>query len=511
LIKQTILVVDDTPSNIMLLVEILKDDYTVIVAETGAQALAIATSEKAPDLVLLDIMMPQMDGYEVCRRLKLDPQTRNLPVIFLTALDNEEDETKGFALGADDYITKPFSATIVKARVRTHLQAKLYREHLEETVKDRTTELIELNERLMKDIAERKLAEQELEKARNEEIKLLEMTTALSSELNLERLLAMIMETTILLLSADRCTLFMSDEKTNELWSIIASGMEIRFPNHKGIAGSVFTTGETINIPDAYSDERFNPEVDKQTGYRTQSILCMPIKTKSGHTLGVAQVLNKKGGPFTGRDERRLKAFSAQVSVTLENAKLFEDILNMKNYNESLLESMKNGILSLGADKTIIKCNSASLAILHVQQDILIGSSAVDFFVKENKWVLDSIDKVMATKTADYHLDADIFLSDGNSVSVNLSIVPLINVHKELIGSLLVIEDITSEKRMKSTIARYMTKEISDKLLSEDGESALGGQIHEATVMFSDIRDFTTLSEKHDPQDTVNLLNEYLN
>jgi len=128
--KQTILVVDDTPDNLAHIRALLKDNYRVKMATGGRDALAIALSSDPVDLILLDIMMPEMDGYEVCRQLKSDPQTVNIPVIFLTAKADVEDEIKGFELGAVDYITKPISPPIVLARVRTHLRLKRITEYL---------------------------------------------------------------------------------------------------------------------------------------------------------------------------------------------------------------------------------------------------------------------------------------------------------------------------------------------------------------------------------------------
>ncbi|MBY0238918.1 MAG: two-component system response regulator [Burkholderiaceae bacterium] len=122
--KPVVLVVDDTPDNLSLISGLLSNRYTVKVAPNGERALKIAHSDNRPDLVLLDIMMPDMDGYEVCRRLKKDPATADIPVIFLTAKSQVEDEQAGFSLGAVDYITKPVSPPILMARVRTHLQLK---------------------------------------------------------------------------------------------------------------------------------------------------------------------------------------------------------------------------------------------------------------------------------------------------------------------------------------------------------------------------------------------------
>jgi putative two-component system response regulator len=128
--KQTILVVDDTPDNITLITSLLRDLYRVKIATNGKKALQIAFSSEPPDLILLDIMMPEMDGYEVCRHLKGDSQTAEIPVIFLTAKAEIEDELKGFELGAVDYITKPISPPVVLARVRTHLKLKRVTDYL---------------------------------------------------------------------------------------------------------------------------------------------------------------------------------------------------------------------------------------------------------------------------------------------------------------------------------------------------------------------------------------------
>ena len=122
--RRTVLVVDDTPDNLSLMSGLLKDLYQVKVAKNGERALAIARGTPRPDIILLDVMMPEMDGYEVCRRLKLDPETRDIPVVFLTARTNQEDEHLGLEVGAVDYISKPISPPIVMTRVRNHLQLK---------------------------------------------------------------------------------------------------------------------------------------------------------------------------------------------------------------------------------------------------------------------------------------------------------------------------------------------------------------------------------------------------
>jgi serine phosphatase RsbU (regulator of sigma subunit) len=128
--KKTVLLVDDAPANIQIVNSILKDIYKIRVATSGGKALELVRVAPTPDLVLLDVMMPEMDGYEVCTRLKLNPETREIPVIFLTGQTEVEDETKGFDVGAVDYIHKPFSPAVVKARVQTHLVLRGIREQL---------------------------------------------------------------------------------------------------------------------------------------------------------------------------------------------------------------------------------------------------------------------------------------------------------------------------------------------------------------------------------------------
>ena len=127
---KTVLLVDDEPANIQIVNSILRDIYKTRIATNGAKALELANQDPAPDLILLDVMMPEMDGYEVCSRLKLAAHTRDIPVIFLTGQTDIQDETKGFEVGAVDYIHKPFSPAVVQARVRTHLVLRGIREEL---------------------------------------------------------------------------------------------------------------------------------------------------------------------------------------------------------------------------------------------------------------------------------------------------------------------------------------------------------------------------------------------
>lgn len=168
-------------------------------------------------------------------------------------------------------------------------------------------------------------------------ISLLKIGRLISAETDLDTLLQTLATETAKALNADRCTVFLLDKQTNELWSKVATGMgaeEIRFSATKGLAGHVATTGLTINIQDAYNDNRFNKDIDNKTGYVTKNILCMPIRNMKHEIIGVFQVLNKNNGFFTSEDEDILIALGSNAGIALENTRLF-------NYQQKMLEDQK--------------------------------------------------------------------------------------------------------------------------------------------------------------------------
>ena len=352
---------------------------------------------------------------------------------------------------------------------------------------------------------------EQVEAARKQELEFLDVVSQVASELELTPLLQKIISTISTMLDCERATLFINDEKANELYTEVGEGLDeksiIRFPNHLGIAGTVFTSAKPVNIPHAYADLRFNPSFDKQTGFFTRSILCMPVLNKEGKTIGVSQVLNKRGGSFNQEDEKRLAAFTSQISMGIENAKLFDDVQNQKNYSESILSSMHDAVITIDENKMVRTCNPAGLKVLKLSNltDVL-NRSLIELLGSENSWLTNKLESV---DEQEEFLDATLVIQ-GDKLSVNVSTTPLIGQKNESMGVMIMIEDISSEKRMKSTMSRYMDPELADQLMNAgESDDVMGGKQSTASVLFSDVRSFTTITEELGAQGTVKLLNDY--
>jgi adenylate cyclase len=343
---------------------------------------------------------------------------------------------------------------------------------------------------------------------------LLDIMRSFSSQLERDRLLPVIMEKITVSMQADRSTLFLVDKKTDELFSRVAQGeniKDIRFPKDRGIAGHVATTGETLNIQDAYSDPRFNQEVDRRTGYRTRSILCMPIKTSAGEVIGVVQVLNKKGGPFTDEDEALLSALSAQAAVALDNSNLFEEVLDIKNFNESILRDMATGVITLDEDGRVTTINPAAQKTFAIDAAWSVGLAYDLVLNKEaNPEFVQAVGNVLTTGEKYSGYDLKYFLPGGEeSANFNVNIVPLRSSKGRSIGQVIVVEDITHEQRMMATLSRYVDRRVAEELIKDKQSLKLGGVRRKVTVLFSDIRGFTTISESAAAEEIVDLLNDY--
>ena len=407
---------------------------------------------------------------------------------------------------------------------------------------------------------------------------LLKAISSMEQSLNLEVTLQSVMAAARSLMQADRSTLWLLDERHQELWSQVRSAddsalIDLRMPASKGIVGHVAQTGETLNILDAYSDNRFDVSADQKTGYRTRNILCMPVFNSSSKLIGVSQLINKQQGQFTPLDESFMRAFNTQAGIALENAQLFQEISLEKQYQKDILESLSDAVISTDMAGRIVTINEAALKLLgcpvgdsledlpggisqsdeqrvnakvaHQWQAALVGSYLWDVICLDR--LRDRLQDSLETGARHYVPEQGLRVSvqgprdrgniedcalaipsgetyklwgDARQIatperimgwnrSINLTVSPLSDPQGGVRGGLVVLEDISQEKRMKTTLYRYMTPGVADRVMALGEDVLMVGERKDVTVLFSDIRGYTTLTEALEAADVVSMLNEY--
>ena len=219
---------------------------------------------------------------------------------------------------------------------------------------------------------------------------LLNAISSLEQSLELEVTLQSVMAEARKLMQADRSTLWLMDG--NELWSKVSSAdgkelVELRQAiDTDSIVGYVAFTSETLNIPDAYRDTRFDKSADTRTGYRTHSILCMPVFDSSGRIMGVTQLINKENGAFTRSDESFMRAFNTQAGIALENAQLYESVLLEKQYQKDILQSLSDAVISTDMGGRIVTINEAALSLLGCPTDLAAVDSGESLDQVQQTW-----------------------------------------------------------------------------------------------------------------------------
>ena len=343
-----VLVVDDAKSGRDMLTRRLEQDgHRVDVAEDGEQALTMLGAVDY-DLVLLDILMPRLDGFGVLERMKADERLRRVPIIVISALEETVSVVRCLQMGADDYVTKPFDAVILRARVTACLEKK----HLRDLEQAQTRQLQELNEILGLRVTE---TTEDLKRRVRELTALTEASRAINSVMNTDRLLEQILELSREVMTAEASSLLVLEQETGKLQFVVARGTagpalkSTTVDIGQGIAGWVAQTGEPLLIADAYQDDRFDPSYDQLTGFHTRSILTVPIVIK-GEIEGVVQVINKVSAEvFDERDLRLFQSFASMASIALENARLFERTRQMADDLREALEAERR--LSIEKEK----------------------------------------------------------------------------------------------------------------------------------------------------------------
>eukprot|EP01064_Diplonema_japonicum_P020568 TRINITY_DN30179_c0_g1_i1.p1 TRINITY_DN30179_c0_g1~~TRINITY_DN30179_c0_g1_i1.p1 ORF type:complete len:864 (+),score=215.02 TRINITY_DN30179_c0_g1_i1:37-2628(+) len=374
-----------------------------------------------------------------------------------------------------------------------------------------------------------------LDSTSNQVSVLLDVARRLASELEVNSLIRTIMAVSRDLLEADRSTLFLVDKEHDELWSSVADGTdEIRIPLNSGIAGTVASTGEALNISNTYADRRFNKDIDQQTGYKTNSMLTMPMKDRQGDIIGVTQMINKKdGSPFKVHDQKLLAALSAQAAVAIENSLLFKKTEESKNLFQSVLSSIKALILTLDKDGKLININHDPVKWgIDLTEEMMRSAPYTEWFQSKlgcsepdmsrrasnikslagdsyvNGLLRESITSCFQAGRDGHVSDFVYAMENDEKLEINYTTMALRNFEGEQNGVVVLLEDISHEKKMMATLGKYLSPELAAAAL-EGGGTQLGGQQLPVSVLFVDIRNFTGLSEALDAPAVVETLNHY--
>ncbi|HEY5868143.1 MAG TPA: adenylate/guanylate cyclase domain-containing protein, partial [Candidatus Tectomicrobia bacterium] len=326
----SLLIVDDDQQNRTLLAALLQSaGHVTTMAANGRQALEMLQTQPF-DLVLLDLLMPEMDGYHVLEHLQADDNLRHIPVIVLAAMDDMDSIVRGLEMGAADYLPKPFPPVLLHTRVIACLEQK----HLCDQQALYLQQLQTLNETPAQRVSETMPRLTGSTEVQEQQLRAMEATSAISlaltSLMDVDELLTLVMDKSKEVMRAEASSLLMLDQAASLLRFHVArgtAGEALRSATvtlGHGIAGWVAQTGAPLLIPDAYQDPRFDPSYDKRSGFRTRSILTVPLKVKDEVT-GVVQVINKVGETaFDQHDLDLFLSFASQASVALDNARLYE-------------------------------------------------------------------------------------------------------------------------------------------------------------------------------------------
>jgi two-component system NtrC family sensor kinase len=306
--KANILIVDDEVETVDMISFLLEGQgYAVIPAYSGMEALEILQqriqepggARSLVDLVILDVKIPDVDGYEICQVIKQDDHLKYIPVIMVTGLGSAEDTAKGLAVGADDYVSKPFRSEELLARVKAMLRVRT----MEHELLQHTRELATLNE----------------------------INKAITSSLDLDQILSQTMHGIRVILHVEASSLLLLDETSSLLeFKKILSGNQEQMAEFKlklgeGIAGHVVRDGKPLLVLDTQNDPRFCPRIDEAIGFVTRSALCVPLKVKD-KIIGAIEVINKLDGQFDEKDLWLLNYMAGSVAIALENVRLYTEL-----------------------------------------------------------------------------------------------------------------------------------------------------------------------------------------
>ncbi len=341
---------------------------------------------------------------------------------------------------------------------------------------------------------------------------LLEVFATVSSELDLDNLIRLIMLKAAEITKADRSSLFFMDTDTNELWTKYAKGLESKtVRTKKGIVSLVAKEKKPYIVNDPYNHPSFNSSIDLETGYKTESILSVPVFNSQDEILGVIQVINKIDGVFETSDLSILQGFASQIRIAIENARLFNQINGMKNYLNILVENLDNGIVTIDKTHSIQTINNTFYRMFDIEADKNLKYKKLDELPKNMESILRYGKESITTGKKHYEYGIEYQTQKQKSVTTNLSILPMHDANGEIVGAVNVFQDVTKEKRIRANLSRYIPQHLVNEVINKEDLSILQSKSRKCTILFSDIRNFTKLTEELGAIQIVELLNKYFN
>jgi adenylate cyclase len=342
---------------------------------------------------------------------------------------------------------------------------------------------------------------------------LLQILRALSPGVELGAVIEDICRATEGAMQAEKALLFLYAPQQRALCArtrMAGRSVDFRIRLGEGLVGRAAESGRVIKVSSLATDPRYRPASEKYFDESTRSVLCIPLRKEDGISPGLLVLVNKHYGPFTREDEELGVAVANQIAVVLREARLFENIRNLKSYYEGILESISTGILTFDKLGKLTTINRGGIEIFGFRTKAERGKKFATLFEgAANARLASLIEDVLTKRRLRKAYDVRFLRRDGANFSLDLRALPLQDTQGKFLGGVLVAEDITQEQRLMNTLCRYMAREVAEQVMQNKDEAKLGGRRTEVTVLITDIRNFTSISEQMDPWDVVELLNTY--
>lgn len=476
-----ILAAEDDPSILHLLtVQLEGQEYEVIQAADGAEAWDVLQQPELPDLVILDVLMPRVDGYEVCRRIRADRRTALLPVVFLTALQDSSSRLKGLEAGANDFLGKPWSPAELSARIRTLLRLKE-----------------------MQDALQRQHRRLGL---------LYDVSRELSAYLDLDQMLSLILARSAPVVEASVGSLVLLANHSPQRKILLNERLEtelVTLPRLSSlehvVASWLLKFRRPLLVPDTAG------KVDFEGWEAIRSLVAAPFMLKE-QVGGFMMFLHTEANRFDSEHRELLDAIARQASISIENAWLFESVQEERQRFSALISSMDDAVIATNKDQQIVLVNPAGAHLLGHEERTLKGKPVEERLASSELLSLFSgvaADNRSLASEIEWSEDRILYatvspVGEGGQVAVIQDIT-----HLKALQAVQLAAEQERTARVRATFERYMSPELVDRALSEERGLMETRERREAAVLFADLRGFTRLTARFSPDDVVAILNEF--